>query len=991
MQLSNTSFDKRTPEELITRKTTSKNEKHDYVHPRRYKNRVTKKTEYKSFALSELIDNPKIPKPFNLSQLQITDSIVLPPGVYNVLYATANTPIVVTLPVLAQTINGAPLFWRNYGPEPVTINKSTEDGGATVATVLADQTIIIVSDYPNDWHVVLGPISTTGGGSGNVSGPPSSYDNSIAIWNGVNGDILKDSHIGINEFGDLLFGVDDETPAGVISIEASIADGNGVWTLPGGVTDTIIGEDTINIITNKTLTDSSNIVYSRALVTGNGSGAVICGNSAAPSNGQILIANGPTAASWSTLSLSGDIIGTYNATQIAAGAIVNADINASAAIADTKLDTISTAGKVANSATTATAINTNGAIVARDGSGNFAAGTITANITGNVSGSAATFTGSLSGDITGTMGATAIAAGVIVNADINASAAIADTKLATISTAGKVSNSATTATAANTVSSIVARDGSGNFAAGTITAALTGDVTGNVSGSSATFTGSLSGDITGTMGATAIAAGVIVNADINAAAAIADTKLATISTAGKVANSATTATAINTNGAIVARDGSGNFAAGTITANITGNVSGSAATFTGSLSGDITGTMGATAIAAGVIVNADISASAAIADTKLATITTGGKVANSATTATDTNSANAIVARDGSGNFAAGTITASLTGDVTGNVSGSSATFTGSLSGDITGTMGATAIAAGVIVNADISASAGIVDTKLDTISTGGKVANSATTATAANTASSIVARDGSGNFAAGTITANITGNVSGSSATFTGSLSGDITGTMGATAIAAGVIVNADINAAAGIVDTKLATITTGGKVANSATTATSANNTNTIVLRDGSGSFLCGSITSDGTVVDFVTTKRAISYNILSGGNLNVQLFTDTPRGLIIRATITYLTPTVTIYGSFLLNYGYQADGVSDNTFAATLGAIEPDYLTWGTPIYTTLPLPVAEIPLNVGADPTPFIFELNYTGGLWIKRSPVGYDYTVRMKFDIVTDWQ
>jgi hypothetical protein len=49
---------------------------------------------------------------------------------------------------------------------------------------------------------------------------------------------------------------------------------------------------------------------------------------------------------------------------------------------------------------------------------------------------------------------------------------IADTKLNTISTAGKVSNSATTATSANTVSAIVARDGSGNFSAGTINATI---------------------------------------------------------------------------------------------------------------------------------------------------------------------------------------------------------------------------------------------------------------------------------------------------------------------------------------------------------------------------------------------------------------------------------------------------------------------------------------------------------------------------------------
>jgi hypothetical protein len=99
--------------------------------------------------------------------------------------------------------------------------------------------------------------------------------------------------------------------------------------------------------------------------------------------------------------------------------------------------------------------------------------------------------------------------GTIVNGDINASAAIADTKLATISTALKVSNSATTATSSNTASAIVARDASGNFTAGTITAALTGTASGNlVSGgalgtpSSGTLTNCTSipaGNLTGTI------------------------------------------------------------------------------------------------------------------------------------------------------------------------------------------------------------------------------------------------------------------------------------------------------------------------------------------------------------------------------------------------------------------------------------------------------------------------------------------------------------
>lgn len=62
----------------------------------------------------------------------------------------------------------------------------------------------------------------------------------------------------------------------------------------------------------------------------------------------------------------------------------------------------------------------------------------------------------------------------IVDADIASGANIQDTKLATISTAGKVSNSATTATSSNTASAIVARDSSGNFDANVISASLNG-------------------------------------------------------------------------------------------------------------------------------------------------------------------------------------------------------------------------------------------------------------------------------------------------------------------------------------------------------------------------------------------------------------------------------------------------------------------------------------------------------------------------------------
>jgi hypothetical protein len=85
-----------------------------------------------------------------------------------------------------------------------------------------------------------------------------------------------------------------------------------------------------------------------------------------------------------------------------------------------------------------------------------------------------------------TVASTNLVDGTIVNADINANAGIVDTKLATISTALKVANSATTAASANTASAIVARDASGNFAAGTITATLTGtaSVATNIAGGS---------------------------------------------------------------------------------------------------------------------------------------------------------------------------------------------------------------------------------------------------------------------------------------------------------------------------------------------------------------------------------------------------------------------------------------------------------------------------------------------------------------------------
>lgn len=164
-----------------------------------------------------------------------------------------------------------------------------------------------------------------------------------------------------------------------------------------------------------------------------------------------------TGAAWAALVTTSDLTdssvteakiadSSVTSAKIANGAIVDADVNSSAAIAKTKI-----AGTALTTADTGTVTST---IIADD--------TI---VNADINSAAAIAYSKLA------------LSGSIVNADVSASAAIADSKLATISTAGKVANSATTATNANTASAIVARDASGNFSAGTITASLSGNAT----------------------------------------------------------------------------------------------------------------------------------------------------------------------------------------------------------------------------------------------------------------------------------------------------------------------------------------------------------------------------------------------------------------------------------------------------------------------------------------------------------------------------------
>lgn len=222
-----------------------------------------------------------------------------------------------------------------------------------------------------------------------------------------------------------------------------------------------------------------------------------------------------------------------------------------------------------------------------------------------------------------------------------------------------------------------------------------------------------------------------------------------------------------------------------------------------------------TAIAiSGAAVSGNISGSAGSVANALtagsyltATGTFDGSVARTfSVDATSTNTASKVVARDGSGNFSAGTITATLSGSATSagtatNIAGGAANQILYQSGSGSTTFATAPSASNTYLYWNGSAfawgtvtSGTVTSITAGTYLTGGTITTSGTIAvdaTSANTASKVVARDASGNFSAGTITASLSGNAttattasscSGNSATAT-SLSGYNNPTTAATA----------------------------------------------------------------------------------------------------------------------------------------------------------------------------------------------------------------
>ena len=268
---------------------------------------------------------------------------------------------------------------------------------------------------------------------------------------------------------------------------------------------------------------------------------------------------------------------------------------------------------------------------------------------------------------------------------------------------------------ANTASTLVARDASGNFSAGTVTAALSGNATTATTLQTARNI-ALTGAVTG-------------NANFNGGSNISITTTATSDP----------------------------------TLTLAGDVTGSA-TFTNLGNATLTATIAANSVALGTDTTGNYVATGATSGNGISgSVSSEGGTFTVTSNATNANTASTIVFRDASGNFSAGTITAALSGNATtsSSTTGNAATAT---------TLQTARTINGVSFNgsANITVTANTPNTLTrGTYLTGSNFNGSAATtwavdATSANTASKVVARDGSGNFSAGTITATaVTANLS--------------------------------------------------------------------------------------------------------------------------------------------------------------------------------------------------------------------------------------
>ena len=424
-----------------------------------------------------------------------------------------------------------------------------------------------------------------------------------------------------------------------------------------------------------------------------------------------------------------------------------------------------------------------------------------------------------------------------------------------------------TPTDAGSASSLVKRDATGNFTAGTILATLTGHATLDLALSGGTTTGTITSRASTTIAGTVpikFPTGVLMATPEAGAIEFDGTNLyyTNESNARAVLGAGAGSSTISASRAAVS-DGSGNIIASTTTSTEISYLSGVGKTN----GGIIYGNGGALQVTA--------------AGTSGQVFTSSGTGIPSWTTATDAGSASLIVKRDATGNFTAGTITATLTGSASLDLLLTGGTMTGTITANNSTTIAGTSpikLQKGVLM---ATAEGGAIEYNGTSLfyTDEGNTRRALAASASVLTASKALASDSNGFLAVSTSTDTELGYLAG--VTFTNG--GVIYGNGGKLA-----------NSGAGTSGQVLSSLGVG---IPTWTTPTSAGGASTIVMRDATGNFTAGTILatltgtasldlplSGGTMTGTITTRASTTIAGTSPIKIQTGVLMATPEATAV-----------------------------------------------------------------------------------------------------------